>query len=170
MPGISHTESGLPLVNLAPGDLYVTNSPTVVSTVLGSCVAVCLHSPRHRVGAICHGILPRGRRNDEIDCGRFVDCALEFMLSDLEARFGVGKHDLVVKLFGGARSLPGNRCRLPAINIGASNIVSARETLERHRLRIAAEQVGGGAGCRLVFFTHTGRVLLKRFVDNNGVI
>jgi len=165
--GMKKPEPVLPLVNLAPGDLYVSREPTVVSTVLGSCVAVCLHSPRHEVGAICHGILPRGK-GDRSDCGRFVDCALEYMLNDLYSRFGVESHELVAKLFGGAMNLSGPNGRPPAINVGDRNIDAARKTLQRHRLQIAAEQVGGGVGRRLLFFTHTGRVLLKRLSEFGG--
>lgn len=39
---------------LKPGEAIVSPNPILVSTVLGSCIAVTMYSPEKRVGAICH--------------------------------------------------------------------------------------------------------------------
>jgi len=45
---------------LLPGELLVRESPTMVSTVLGSSVAMTVHAPIRKVGGICYVILLRG--------------------------------------------------------------------------------------------------------------
>src|SRR5689334_12429670 len=51
--------SGMVVAKLLPGDCYVTRDNEILDTVLGSCVTVCLHSPRLQVGGMNHFMLPR---------------------------------------------------------------------------------------------------------------
>ncbi len=46
--------------------------------------------------------------------------------------------------------------------VGRRNVLMAFETLESERLRVAASDVGGDRGSKLLFFTHTGEVFVKR--------
>src|SRR5262249_44811038 len=62
---VSAPEAGVPLppparVSLAPGRLFVSATPAQVSTILGSCVSVCLWDPEARAGGINHFLLPEG--------------------------------------------------------------------------------------------------------------
>ena len=47
----------LPMVNLHPGELFVAQEPTLITTILGSCVSVCLFCPKQKIGAMCHGVM-----------------------------------------------------------------------------------------------------------------
>ena len=47
-------------VYLAPGRLYASAEADQVTTILGSCVAVCLWDPQVRVGGVNHFLLPEG--------------------------------------------------------------------------------------------------------------
>ena len=49
---------GLMAVKLLPSEYYVTSSNTVLSTVLGSCVAACLHDREAGVAGMNHFMLP----------------------------------------------------------------------------------------------------------------
>jgi len=51
-------DSEIPRVFLHTGDAYLGVNPTIVSTVLGSCVAISMFSHRTRQGVICHAFLP----------------------------------------------------------------------------------------------------------------
>src|SRR5205814_10110548 len=48
---------------LQPGQLHVSAEPTVISTVLGSCVAVCLWDAERSIGGANHYLLPDGAPN-----------------------------------------------------------------------------------------------------------
>jgi len=56
-------------INLQPGDIFISEKSALISTLLGSCVAVTMFSPRLGVGAISHGILPscKGKKPCEDD-------------------------------------------------------------------------------------------------------
>ena len=45
-------------VYLHPGQVFVSPDPAVVTTILGSCVAVCVFDPVLRVGGTNHYLLP----------------------------------------------------------------------------------------------------------------
>ena len=45
-------------VYLHPGHLYFGSGPVQVSTVLGSCVSVCLFDASHTAAGVSHYILP----------------------------------------------------------------------------------------------------------------
>ncbi len=43
---------------LHPGNLFAHRTPHIVTTILGSCVAVCLWDPINNIGGINHYMLP----------------------------------------------------------------------------------------------------------------
>ena len=92
-----HTD--LPVIFLKPGELYLGEQPTVVTTILGSCVSlIFFHQPR-QLGAICHALLPTDAHQE--NSFRFVDRAFFWMLEQFQAR-GITTSQIQVKLFGGA--------------------------------------------------------------------
>ena len=58
---MSLDESKFPVIYLKSGEIYFTEEPVIVLTVLGSCVSVTLFHRRLGYSAICHGLLPRCR-------------------------------------------------------------------------------------------------------------
>lgn len=144
-------------IYLKPGELAVAERPALVSTVLGSCVAVTLFSPRLGVGAICHAMLPLAAGRDGF---KYVDSSLMHMLAQF-ARLQVPKRELTVKLFGGADMFESG---LPTggVSVGQQNIQAATTLLRQQGLPVVAADTGGRQGRKLLFYTHTGEVLLKR--------
>jgi chemotaxis protein CheD len=155
----------LPRVFLHTGDCYLGVQPTLVTTVLGSCVAVTMCDPRKGLGAICHAFLPNSVTFDshgrEPQLCRFVDTALDSMYASL-LKLAVRPEDLVVKVFGGASGLMGGVQRTSLYDIGSRNIMAVRLWLMNHGLPIFKSQVGGNNGRKLHFLTHTGDVWLKQ--------
>ena len=154
----------LPKVFLHTGDCFLAVQPTLVTTVLGSCVAVTMCSPRRGIGAICHAFLPEsGEFDAEPDpqpC-RYVDTAVVNMLTGL-ARLGVAARELEVKVFGGASGMAGHGADLSGYDIGRRNLRAVERALAREGLEAAKKDVGGRAGRKLHFLAHTGEVWLKR--------
>ncbi|MFW5838186.1 MAG: chemotaxis protein CheD, partial [Desulfovibrionaceae bacterium] len=95
-----------PLHHLHTGKCLVSREPTLVSTILGSCVAVTMHAPRLRCSGVCHAFLPSLQDGypeipgNNQEC-RFVDSAIEHLLQRL-ARLGARPDELEIKLFGGS--------------------------------------------------------------------
>lgn len=152
-----------PKVFLQTGDCYLGVRPTLVHTVLGSCVAVTMCAPKRQVGAICHAFLPDSTKYDakgkDPQVCRFVDTALETMLASL-GRLRITPGELVVKVFGGASGImQGNRC--DQYDMGGRNLAAVRDCLAVHGIKVARSATGGCQGRKLLFMTHTGDVWVK---------
>ncbi|HEU0264659.1 MAG TPA: chemotaxis protein CheD [Geobacterales bacterium] len=153
-----------PRIFLKPGELFFAQEPSLITTLLGSCVTVTMYNPRVQAGAICHGLLPEC--GDDCDCDalgeyRFVDCAIRSMLKRF-ATIGVLPMDLEVKVFGGADMFDIRPTPRRVASVGELNINKARQVLESEGLRITAHDVGGDEGRQIYFYTDTGEVLLRR--------
>jgi chemotaxis protein CheD len=159
MPDVA---SELPEVYLHPGEAYFARSPTILKTLLGSCVGITFWSSRFRIGALCHGVLPRSPAGVEAREGyRYVD----FAICDLLRKFqecGIAGHELQVKLFGGADVLAVVASPSSRPSVGQQNLAVALDILKQEGLALLASDLGGLAGRTIQFHTGTGEVLLKR--------
>lgn len=150
----SHTHN----IYLKPGEVVVARKPVLVSTVLGSCVAVTMFSPDCGFGAICHAMLPDGAgRTEDL---RYVDTALRYIYSKA-LKYGAADN-LVVKLFGGARMLNVGKVEDTVRTVGEQNVAKALEVLSTLRLEVSESDTGGFAGRKLYFCTRDGDVYLRR--------
>lgn len=151
-------ESHAHCIYLKPGEVLVSRKPVLVSTVLGSCIAVTMFSEKHRFGAICHAMLPEnGERDDDL---RYVDAALQHIYSKIVS-YGVGT-DLVVKLFGGAQVLDVGESSPDKLSIGDQNVAKAETVLASLGFTISARDTGGLKGRKLFFCTRSGDVYMRR--------
>lgn len=132
--------------------LEVSEIPRLLSTVVGSCVAVCLHDPGAGIGGMNHYLLPErpsGGRDEPLRYGREAIPLLLERLLDL----GASRGRMVAKLVGGARMLEMG----PDLEgIPRANIRVARAVLQEEEIPVVAEHVGGSEGRRVWFATDSG--------------
>jgi len=145
-------------IYLNPAEIVLAEGPATVTTVLGSCVSVTLFSPQTCLGTICHGVLPNGIDQDP---GKYVDQAVRYMVNFFQEK-QVPVDTLVAKVFGGADMFPQMRGIRDQGTIGAQNILAALSTLEQAGIHPAVVEVSGQQGRKLVFFSETGEVFIKR--------
>ena len=136
---------------LHPGQVFWSTEPALVSTILGSCVAVCLWDPTLRIGGMNHYLLPHRVGNGD-SSPRYGNEAVRQLIVELE-RCGSSTDALRAKVFGGANVLraPGRGSE----HLGAKNVEIARSLLAEAGIRVEAEDVGGKRG-RKVFFQTNG--------------
>ena len=147
---------------LPPGAICCPAEPAVVSTILGSCVAVCLWDGRRQLGGMNHFLLPRCGQSQPSP--RYGDVAVSRLLAALE-RLGCRPADLRAKLFGGAAVLPyGSH----ADTVGTQNVTVALEELHRHGIPVLARRTGGERGLFLRFHTEFGRVMVRELAGAPG--
>jgi chemotaxis protein CheD len=144
---------GRPTVYVHPGQVFATPEPFVVSTVLGSCIAVCLWDRTSQVGGMNHYLLPEPTRRAPSG-PRFGPEAMTELLAAM-CRLGSEPSRLEAKVFGGT-------CRMgeggAAGTLGHRNYLVAQSFLEHARIPIVAEDVGGERGRRLWFYVEDGSV------------
>ena len=142
---------------LYPGNIFTSAEPHLVTTVLGSCISVCLFDPRVCIGGINHYMLPLWN-GEGLASPRYGNIAVTRLLERLEA-LGCFKGRLQAKVFGGGEVLKITR---GSINVSERNIVFAKDILEQLKIPIIAIDVGGNTGRRIVMNTGNGKVIMKR--------
>ena len=150
----------LSIVYLKPGEICLAEKPTLVKTVLGSCVSVTLCNKNLGIGVICHATLPRFNGDRTENCFKFVDCSVKHMVK-MMTFYGGKLKDLEVKLFGGSDMFQTNNLSGARITIGEQNIKMAIKMIKHEGLILSKSEVGGQRGRKIYFYTDTGEVYLK---------
>ena len=134
------------------GEQCVSEDPQeVLATLLGSCVAACLHDPVAGIGGMNHFLLPGDAGGGERShAERYGVHAMELLVNALLAR-GATRSRLEAKLFGGASTMQG------LSDIGAMNAAFAKRFLQRETIRITSECLGGARGRRIQYWPVSGR-------------
>jgi chemotaxis protein CheD len=146
---------GLPHVFLVAGRLHCSPQPTLVTTVLGSCVAVCLWDRVRGVGGINHFMLPHSTGEKTLRYGDVATDSLVRAMFDLDCRI----ENIEAKVFGGAIVLP-TGCH--DWHVGMRNAEAAVARLAAFRIPIVARRTGGHEGLSVKLFTASGDVLVRR--------
>jgi chemotaxis protein CheD len=142
---------------LYPGTLFVHRQPHLVTTVLGSCVSVCLWNQTAQLGGINHYLLPLWN-GEGLPTPKYGNIAITKLIEKVKEISGPGDK-LIAKVFGGASMWEKTEGLLA---IGQRNIEFATETLESHRIPIAGIDVGGYQGRKVIFNSGDGKVLMRR--------
>jgi chemotaxis protein CheD len=143
-------------IYLHPGQIVCVAEPALITTVLGSCVAVCLWDEGTNVAGINHFLLPALPVN-AVNDDRYGNTAMEHLIEAVMV-LGGSVSRLTAKIFGGANVLMPLHSRK---SIGTQNAEVAREILSKHGIAITADETGGQRGRKLHFDTATGRVSIK---------
>jgi chemotaxis protein CheD len=138
---------------LPPGLLHTAAAPCVITTLLGSCVAVSLWCSDLRVGGMNHYLLPRAPADAEGSM-RYGDTSLLLMHTRLR-HLGAGR--LVARVFGGA-----SIAQLGVERLGAQNVDIARVWLLERGIPIVAEDVLGARARRVQLDLDTGETRVSR--------
>ena len=146
---------------LYPSTLYASSSPSLVTTILGSCVAVCLFDPVLKIGGLNHYMLPL-LNGHGLASPKYGNIANEKLLEKLH-QMGSKHGNIVAKVFGGGEVIDNT---IKQFNIGERNIIIAFEMLERLNIPILAKSVGGKLGRRIEYNTSTGEVK-HRFIERS---
>ena len=144
-------------VYLYPGQVFTASQPLLVSTILGSCIAVCLWDETARLAGINHYLLPSDPVRGQTDL-RYGNVAIERLIDEIVSA-GAATQRLVAKIVGGASILgSGGATRQ---SIGDQNAAVARQVLQKYGIATTAEQTGGPRGRKLLFHTGNGCAFTK---------
>jgi len=146
-------------VSIVQGEHAVVATPNVViSTVLGSCVAVCLQDNVARVGGMNHFLLgepsPDHRIQDR-NLSSYGVHAMELLINEM-MKLGAARERLRAHLYGGANMIAGLG------SIGTSNGAFARRFVETEGIAIAHVDLGGTHARRVEFQPYEGRSRCNR--------
>ena len=138
--------------------------PTLIRTILGSCVGVTFWSAKSAAGALCHALLPRypadvTARWCPADGYRFVDSSIRGLARQFD-EIGASRREIQVKVFGGADVLPVDPAN-PRPTVGRMNGEVAMQVLQDEGFAIIVCSLGGTCGRSIQFHTGTGEVRMR---------
>ena len=140
---------------LKPGFIYVSAKPTVISTVVGSCIVVCVFDRKQKIGGMNHFQYPVIRSSKQATA-RYGNVAVSALIN-LMINEGSKYEHLEAQILGGAYH--------PDIsdkNVGFENIKIAKKVLSKKKIRIVSEDVGGEKGRKIIFNTNTNEIAVVK--------
>jgi two-component system chemotaxis response regulator CheB len=149
-------------VFLLPGEYHVSRTPCHMATLLGSCVAVCLHHETKPYAAMNHYLLAVNPGGNDQEKGRYGDTSIENIIWLMKRLDEHGK--MTAKIYGGG-AVVGHLGT--TTDIGGKNIEMARTILKRRGIPIVEEEVGGTRGRRVYFDTAANKVTVKIIVKTD---
>jgi two-component system chemotaxis response regulator CheB len=149
-------------VFLLPGEYFISKQPHLISTLLGSCVAVCLYHPQLKFGGMNHFMLPSSPHKER--SGKFGDYATGVLLQFMERTTG-SLSGLQAMISGGANVISAVGS---GIQIGQRNIEIAKEILRKHNIPVIQERVGGTHGLKLHYQSWDNKLAIEQ-MDRNAM-
>jgi chemotaxis protein CheD len=152
------------VAKILPGECYISLGGEIISTVLGSCVSVCMRDPVRRVGGMNHFMLPlqlgdvgisRASTMDPALC--YGNWAMEYLFNEL-VKQGAKKERMEVKVFGGGRVLTG----MTNMDVGKKNIEFIESYLAREGFVVSSRDLGDIYPRKVLYFPDTGAVKVKK--------
>ena len=145
-------------VFLLPGQWHASAEASQITTILGSCVAICLWDMEQAMGGMNHFLLPAWREGEGAS-SRFGDVATRALLEKL-LKLGCKRRNITAKLFGGSALFQSDDRYLASL--GAKNVAAAQRMLRNADIPIIAQDTGGSHGRKLVFHTDDGSAWSRR--------
>jgi chemotaxis receptor (MCP) glutamine deamidase CheD len=166
--------TNLTKVYLKSGEVYVNSASVIVWTVLGSCVAVALHSPRKGLTAISHAQLPSPshkkdacshscpkpcfqQHEDIVSEMRFLSCSTKYMLDELH-KMGIENSELKAYIFGGSSMF---QVEKDYFSVGKRNVDMALTMLKNFGIPVVEKDVLGNQSRTINFNTYSAEFTIE---------
>ena len=140
---------------LKPGYIFLPHQPTVISTVLGSSISVCLYDRKTGRGGMNHFLFPR-REKPQRPTAKYGNVAVAALVR-MMINCGATVKTMEAQIFGGA-FLPS----VMSLDIGRTNLETARTILKNRKIKIVSEDTGGELGRKIVFNTASFEIAVLR--------
>lgn len=151
------------IAKILPGEFYVTKSPELISTVLGSCISACIWDEVNKVGGMNHFLLPQRSSNSSSSWGdpssyttRYGNWAMEYLVNEVIKQGGT-RNNMKAKVFGGGKII-----NAMTTDVGHGNVEFVLEYLKLENIPIIANDTGGPWPRKVMFDPLTGRAHVKK--------
>lgn len=152
---------------LSSEQVFITDEPTQVVTVLSSSVAVCLYDIENGRGGIVNYSIPIWN-GIGFKTARYGNIAIEKLIEKFlypennPQNLNINKEKIIAKIAGGSvLKQEANIDVSEDDSIGHKNVSVAFNTLQKHNIHIAGSDIGGHVVRYVSFNTHTGTISVK---------
>ena len=144
-------------IYLHPGQCFASTEPSAVTTILGSCVSLCVWDCVLKIGGMNHYLLPFSV-SGEVASPRIGAVAIEMLIKRV-IFMGAAQNRLQAKLFGGACVIEAFREKED--HIGRVNAQIAEIILRTLGIPVVEQDLGGRRGRKLTFNTDDGESWIR---------
>lgn len=148
------------VVKILPGEYYATTEDTVIVTVLGSCIAVCLRDYTKRIGGMNHFMLPSVNATSVStisESARYGVYAMELLVNQM-LKLGADKRRLEAKVFGGGNVLKG----FTGNTVGECNAEFIMDYLQAENISVLAYDLLDVFPRKVYFLPDSGKVNVRK--------
>ena len=150
-------------VHVVQGEHHVTRDPeTVLTTILGSCVAVCLRDSESGIGGMNHFLLPDGKAEGLDEGRRYGAYAMELLINEMMKR-GASRMTMEAKVFGGGQVVAG----MTTMNVGERNTTFVMDYLKTERIPVVSKDVLDVYPRKVCYLPGSGKAMVKRLAPTN---
>jgi len=143
---------------LLPGYVFFNVEPSLLSTVLGSHVAVSLWDQKKKQGGMANFLYPTTKPS-QAATSQYGNVAVQHLVN-MFLEEGTKLKDIKAQIFGGStRESP--ECR----QVAKENILVAKKVLIKLRIEIISEDVGGQMGRKIVYNSLKNEALVYKVSD-----
>jgi len=140
---------------LPPGYIFLSQEPYLISTVVGSSVAVALWDADNKWGGMLSFLYPTSESSAEAT-SIYGNVAIPYMVKMFREE-GAKRRNLQSQIFGGSGS-----DLLEVEKVAHENVEIARSTLKKYGIKVISEDVGGRLGRKIVYNTLKNEVLIYK--------
>lgn len=141
--------------NLQPGYIFINKSPSIVATVIGTSVVVCLWDLKKRYGGANQFVQPiaKTKKQSTVFYGSIATPTLIKMMLNQGSQIC----NLEAQIIGGGIPPHKKEC-----NLGEKNIEIARRILNKFSVSVVSCDIGGYKGRKLYFHTENGECIIHK--------
>lgn len=132
------------VAQICPGEVYVTKQHELISTLLGSCIAVCMRDASGKIGGMNHFKLPHGNPKNPADANYGI-YAMELLINEI-LKNGGQRARLECEVFGGGNVIAGLNS-----SIGDKNLEFVIAFLRQEKIPIKRKDTGK-SGAQQVYY------------------
>lgn len=144
-----------------PGEYYVTDKIELITTVIGSCIAVIVYDSKKNIGGMNHFAIPSSVQSYTPSTGKSLDTLLIYgikMMDELVASVlhnGGDRSNLIFKIFGCASIEDTDP------SISERNLAFIDRYMTQTNVNLQAYDVRGSQPRKIVYFPESGQVMVK---------
>lgn len=141
------------VATIFPGEVYVTKNHELITTLLGSCIAVCMRDRLNGVGGMNHFKLPMPDKSvDTAQSANYGIFAMELLINAI-LKNGGKRPNLECSVFGGGSVINAIRT-----DIGGKNTDFVMKFLKEERIPVIHRDVGHSSAQNVYFHPLSGNI------------
>lgn len=143
---------------LLPGYIFFNAEPSLLSTVLGSNVAVSLWDQKKKLGGMANFLYP-STKSSQSATSQYGNVAVQHLIN-MFLEEGTKQKDIKAQIFGGS-----TREAKECMQVARENILVAKKTLMKFRIEVISEDVGGLMGRKVVYNSFNNEAIVYKVSD-----